>query len=78
MLKCDIDQGDKILDRCRWRIPHGNDERVDFKQELCLPLARQFGVDAANFSPVNCDGELMLLILELRPLLVQLSGWALW
>lgn len=74
VLKCDVEQSHEVLYRRRWRIPDLGDDRTNFEQEPCLPLAHRRQVGSRDLGPVNRDGQFMVLVLKLRPLLVQRRG----
>ena len=74
MLERNVEQGDEIFDRRRWRIPDFADEGSYFEQEILLPLAhlRNFGL--VGQGSADSDLELVIGVFEFNPLLVQHGG----
>jgi len=73
VLKRNVEQGGEVFYRPRWRIPDFGNERMYFEQEFSLAFAhgRQVSLPGPGF--VDGKGELMVLVFELSPLLMQHS-----
>jgi hypothetical protein len=73
VLERDVEQGNQVFDRCRRRIPDFSDKGIDFEQNAMLAFAhlRNFGLGPGC---VDGGGELVIVVFELSPLLVQHRG----
>jgi len=74
VLKCDVEQSQEVFYRRRWRIADLGDDPTNFEQEPRLPVAHQRQVGSRNLGSVDRDGQFMVLVLKLRPPLVQRGG----
>ena len=75
VLNRDVEQGAEVFHRRRRRIPDFGDKGSDIEEQPRLPLAHwcERGRPARP-GGVDCKGELMVLVLELSPSLVQYRG----
>jgi hypothetical protein len=75
VIERDVEQGAEVFRRRRRRVPDFGDKGINIEEQPCLPLAHWCEVGGPpRPGGVDCKGELMVLVLELNPSLVQHRG----
>jgi hypothetical protein len=78
VLKRNVEQGGEVFYCPRRRIPDCGNERMYFEQEFSLAFAHWRQVSLLGPGFVDGKGELMVLVFELSPLLMQHSDRGVW
>jgi hypothetical protein len=71
VLKRNVQQGEVVFYRPRWRILYFGDQRIYFKQEFRLAFTHWREVGFIGPGLFNREGKFMVLVFELGPLLME-------